>query len=65
MQPPTPPQELTDKFEATDEDYVEVERQETVEVVLFEYEDEENSFTLSVEFLYTFTQRIDQDMVLA
>ncbi len=63
MRPPQPPTEVKQRAQAAD-DVIEVERTETVEVVLLEYQDEDESFTVSVEFVYTFTQEIPADEIL-
>lgn len=63
MRPPKPPQDVRKRAQAADE-VIEVERTETVEVVLLEYRDGDESFTVSVEFVYTFTQEIAADEIL-
>ena len=40
-----------------------VEQQETIEVVLFDYEDEECAFTLSFEFVYTYNHQLQRGFV--
>ena len=39
---------------------VDVEQSEKIEVVLFDYEDEECAFTLSFEFVYTYNHRLQK-----
>ena len=68
IEAPNPPrdlqgaQQLQDVFE---QEKVEVERSETVEVVLFDYEDENVSFCISFEFVYTFNQELDTEQIFA
>ena len=42
---------------------VDMEQSETVEVVLFDYEDEECAFTLSFELVYTYNHQLQQGFV--
>ncbi|HLD04281.1 MAG TPA: hypothetical protein VJG90_01035 [Candidatus Nanoarchaeia archaeon] len=42
---------------------VNVEQQEKVEIVLFDYEDDECAFTLSFEFVYTYNHKLQQGFV--
>ena len=42
---------------------VDMEQSETVEVVLFDYEDEECAFTLSFEFVYTYNHQLQKGFV--
>jgi len=67
MKAPTPPKGLQEEglLEEVAEDIIEVERSETVEIVLFEYEDDDVSFSISFEFVYSFTQQYDSEEVLA
>ncbi len=40
-----------------------IEQQEKVEIVLFDYEDDECAFTLSFEFVYTYNHTLQQGFV--
>lgn len=40
-----------------------IEQQEKIEVVLFDYEDDECAFTLSFEFVYTYNHKLQQGFV--
>ena len=63
MKAPTPPKELQET--KLDQDGMEVEHSETVEIVLFDYEDDDVSFCISFEFVYSFTQQFDKEVLLA
>ncbi|MFC1648268.1 hypothetical protein ACFL1B_02305 [Nanoarchaeota archaeon] len=64
MKAPTPPKEISETALDSD-DGLELEKSETVEIVLFDYEDEEVSFSISFEFVYTFTQSFDTEVLLS
>ena len=42
---------------------IDMQQSETVEVVLFDYEDDECAFTLSFEFVYTYNHQLQKGFV--